>query len=179
MFRIMVTAAGTLAASVMAAQFIEQASDRQAAMPAAAPAPVAAAEPVAAVAAVPPAMSSHRFVIKAGRGGHFAVDGRIDGRPITFLVDTGASQIALRASEAARLGYHIAPRDYSVRVGTANGEGRAAPIALRNLEIGSILVRDLPALVTPDEALGVNLLGMSFLSRVRWSHDHGNLIIEQ
>jgi len=47
------------------------------------------------------------------------------------------------------------------------------------VEIGNIVVRDLPALVSPDEALGVNLLGMSFLSRVRWSHDHGNLIIEQ
>jgi aspartyl protease family protein len=178
MLRIAITAAGTLAVSVMAAQFVEQASDRRTAMPAAAPAPAAVAEPVAAVAAVPP-MSSRRFVIRAGQGGHFAVDGRIDGRTITFLVDTGASQIALRASEAARLGYRIVPRDYSVRVATANGEGRAAPLQLRTLEIGSILVRDLPALVTPDEALGVNLLGMSFLSRVRWSHDHGNLIIEQ
>jgi len=40
-------------------------------------------------------------------------------------------------------------------------------------------VRDLPALVSPDDALGVNLLGMSFLSRVRWSHERGKLTIEQ
>ena len=95
------------------------------------------------------------------------------------MVDTGASLIALRASDAARLGFRPGPRDYSIRIGTANGEGRAALVQLGTVEIGTILVRDLPALVSPDEALGVNLLGMSFLSRVRWSHDHGNLIIEQ
>jgi hypothetical protein len=42
-----------------------------------------------------------------------------------------------------------------------------------------IVVRDVPALVHSDEALGVNLLGMSFLSRVRWTHERGKLIIEQ
>ena len=99
--------------------------------------------------------------------------------PIGFMVDTGASHIALRASDAARLGFHPWPRDYSIKIGTANGEGRAALVQLGTVEIGTILVRDLPALVSPDEALGINLLGMSFLSRVRWSHDHGNLIIEQ
>jgi len=40
-------------------------------------------------------------------------------------------------------------------------------------------VRDLRALVVPDTALSVNLLGMSFLSRVRWTHERGKLIIEQ
>ena len=95
------------------------------------------------------------------------------------MVDTGASHIALRASDAARLGFHAWPRDYSIKIGTANGEGHAALVQLGMVEIGNIVVRDLPALVSPDEALGVNLLGMSFLSRLRWSHDHGNLIIEQ
>ena len=47
------------------------------------------------------------------------------------------------------------------------------------VEVGNIVVRDLPALVSPDEALGVNLLGMSFLSRVRWTHERGKLILEQ
>jgi hypothetical protein len=47
------------------------------------------------------------------------------------------------------------------------------------LGAGNIVVRDVPALVHSDEALGVNLLGMSFLSRVRWTHERGKLIIEQ
>jgi aspartyl protease family protein len=50
---------------------------------------------------------------------------------------------------------------------------------IKDLWVGDIIVRDVPALVHPDEALGVNLLGMSFLSRVRWTHDRGKLILEQ
>ena len=177
MLRIAIPAAMILAASVMAAQLIEQATNRRAAMPAARAAP--AASPVAAVAAAPAPTGARRLVIRAGQGGHFAVDGRIEGRLIGLMVDTGASHIALRASDAARLGFRPGPRDYSIKIGTANGEGHAALVQLGTVEIGTILVRDLPALVSPDEALGLNLLGMSFLSRVRWSHDHGNLIIEQ
>jgi clan AA aspartic protease (TIGR02281 family) len=105
--------------------------------------------------------------------------GPVDGRRISFLVDTGASQIALRESDAARLGIHPTPRDYKVKIHTANGIGRAALVQLRMVEVGNIVVRDLPALVSPDEALGVNLLGMSFLSRVRWTHERGKLILEQ
>ena len=176
MLRIAIPAMMMLAASVMAAQFIEQATNRRAAAPAA---PTASLPPVAAVAAVPAPIGSGRLVIRAGQGGHFAVDGRIDGRLIAFMVDTGASLIALRASDAARLGFRPGLRDYSTKIRTANGEGHAALVQLGTVEVGNIVVRDLPALVSPDDALGVNLLGMSFLSRVRWSHDHGNLIIEQ
>ena len=95
------------------------------------------------------------------------------------MVDTGASHIALRESDAARLGIHPTPRDHSIRISTANGEGRAARVELRMVEVGNIIVRDLPALVVPDGALNVNLLGMSFLSRVRWTHEKGKLILEQ
>jgi aspartyl protease family protein len=62
---------------------------------------------------------------------------------------------------------------------TANGEGRAARVDLNMVEVGHITVRNVLALVTPDEMLPVNLLGMSFLSRLRWSHERGNLILEQ
>ena len=120
-----------------------------------------------------------RNVIIRPENGQFATDGRVDGRPIAFLVDTGASQIALRESEAARLGYRPNSRDYVVTIHTANGEGRAAPIKLGTVEVGDIIVRDVAALVVPDNALGVNLLGMSFLSRVKWVHDRGQLVLEQ
>ena len=47
------------------------------------------------------------------------------------------------------------------------------------MELGGILVHNVAAIVLPDEALGQNLLGMSFLSRVRWQHQDGRLILEQ
>jgi hypothetical protein len=53
------------------------------------------------------------------------------------------------------------------------------PRFFRDLAVADIVVRDVAALVQPDEALGVNLLGMSFLSRVRWTHERGKLILEQ
>jgi aspartyl protease family protein len=120
-----------------------------------------------------------RNVVIRSENGQFATDGRVDGRPVAFMVDTGASQITLRESEAARLGYRPHERDYVVKIHTANGEGRAAPVELDMVEVGDIIVRDVPALVVPDKALGVNLLGMSFLSRVRWVHERGQLVLEQ
>jgi aspartyl protease family protein len=120
-----------------------------------------------------------RNVVIRSENGQFSTDGRVDGRPISFMVDTGASQIALRESEAARLGYRPHERDYVVKIQTANGEGRAALIELDTVQVGDIIVRDVPALVVSDRALNVNLLGMSFLSRVRWVHERGQLVLEQ
>ena len=168
MFRILFFAGLLLAAGVLAARFVDQSAR----------APTAA-KAMPAVPAPAVANNSRSLVIKAGNGGHFEVEARVDGRRIAFMVDTGASQIALRESDAARLGLRPTPRDYTIKINTANGIGRAALVQLRMVEVGNIVVRDLPALVSPDDALGVNLLGMSFLSRVRWTHERGKLILEQ
>jgi aspartyl protease family protein len=113
-----------------------------------------------------------------GRG-HFLVQARVDGRWIDFLVDTGASLIALRESSAAKLGVHPSARDYSIAMQTANGVGKAARIQLNSVEVNGITVRNVEAFVIPDEQLSINLLGMSFLSRVKFSHDRGRLVLEQ
>ncbi len=126
-----------------------------------------------------PAANSRSVVLSKGDNGHFRTEARVDGRRVDFVVDTGATQIALRESDAARLGFHPTPRDYSIRLHTANGITRAAVVRLRMVEVGGIVVRDLPALIQPDDALGVNLLGMSFLSQVRFTHERGKLILEQ
>jgi aspartyl protease family protein len=118
-------------------------------------------------------------VVRRNRHGHFEVDGRVDGRRLTFLVDTGASVIALRERDAARLGIHPSRREYTAPVSTANGIVRAAPVELNRVDVGSLTVRNVQALVLPDEVLGENLLGMSFLSRVRWEHRDGRLVLEQ
>jgi aspartyl protease family protein len=123
--------------------------------------------------------SSSSMTIARGANGHFSVEGTVDGRRMNFLVDTGASVIALREGDAARLGIHPAEREYTARVSTANGVVRAAPIELNRVEIGSLTVRNVAALVLPDEALSENLLGMSFLSQVHWEHRNGRLVLEQ
>ena len=123
--------------------------------------------------------NSRSVTLTRGNGGHFWTEARVDGRRLELVVDTGASTIALRASDAARLGIPPSARDYSVKVSTANGITKAALVQLRTVEIGNIVVRNVPALVHADDALGVNLLGMSFLSHVRWTHERGKLVLEQ
>jgi aspartyl protease family protein len=96
------------------------------------------------------------------------------------MVDTGATVIALRKSDAARLGYHPTPRDYIYQVHTANGTVRVAGIKLDMVEVGGVMVRDVAASVSPDEALGENLLGLSFLSRLRrFEYRDGRLVLEE
>lgn len=145
--------------------------------------PPSAAEPSAAAgmpAVVAAAASASRTVVlQSDRRGHFRVDARIDGRLIDAVVDTGASLVVLNESAAARLGIFPRASDYVGRSQTANGVGRYAPVRLDRIEVNGITVRDVPAAVKPDDALAVNLLGMSFLSRVKWTHDRGRLVLEQ
>jgi aspartyl protease family protein len=163
------------AAAIGAVRYMDHAKDRAAA-PAGANAMAMAARPVPA----PAVSSNYRTVtLRGDNRGHFQTEVRIDGRSIDFLVDTGASSIALRESSAARLGIHPSARDYNIMMQTANGIGKAARVTLNRVELGGITVRDVEALVVPDESLGMNLLGMTFLSRVKWSHDRGRLVLEQ
>jgi aspartyl protease family protein len=119
-------------------------------------------------------------VIASNAHGHFDVDGRVNGRRIDFVVDTGASVVALTARDAARLGIHPSPNAYTADVKTANGTVRAAPARLDVVEIGSLQLRDVTALVLPNEALTDNLLGLSFLSRLRrFEYSDGKLVLEQ
>ena len=111
--------------------------------------------------------------------GHFRIDARVDGRPIDFMVDTGASMVVLRESSAARIGIFPRAADYTGRSSTANGIARYAPVRLNRIEVNGINVYDVQGAVMSDDALGTNLLGMTFLSKVKWSHDHGRLVLEQ
>jgi aspartyl protease family protein len=141
-----------------------------------------AAAPATQSEATAPASSAASYrsmTIQRGPNGHFSVGAEVEGRHMEFLIDTGASVIALRERDAARLGIHPAQREYTARVSTANGIVLGAPVELNRVEVGSLTVRNVQALVLPDEALGENLLGMSFLSRVRWEHQDGRLVLEQ
>jgi aspartyl protease family protein len=123
--------------------------------------------------------SGSRIVAIPARDGHFVADARINNQPLHFIVDTGATSIALRESDANAIGIRPFPDEFKVPVSTANGMVKAARAALNRVEIGGIELRDVEALILPDKVLFQNLLGMSFLSRVRWTHETGRLVLEQ
>jgi len=127
-----------------------------------------------------PVSSGRTLTLDSGRDAHFEATARIDGRPIDFIVDTGATLVILRESDAARAGIRPSRADYTATVSTANGKIKAAPATLDRVEVGGIIVYDVRALVLPDEALWRNLLGMSFLSRLkRYEVANGRMVLEQ
>jgi aspartyl protease family protein len=124
--------------------------------------------------------NTHEIVVTPDSNGHFRVEGSIDARHVDFVVDTGATMMALTAQDAATLGIHPAASDYTIAVRTANGTVRAAPVTLNRVEIGGISIRDVSAMVLPEDALSENLLGMTFLSRLqRYEYSNGRLVLQQ
>ncbi len=112
--------------------------------------------------------------------GHFATEGRIDGQRIGFMVDTGASVIALNESSAARFGLRPSRGEYNATVTTANGTVKGARTRIAMIDVGGLVVRDVDAMVLPDEALSENLLGLSFLSKLkRFEYANGMMVLEQ
>lgn len=112
--------------------------------------------------------------------GHFLTDGRIEGQRIGFMVDTGASVVALNETSAARFGLRPSRGDYNATVTTANGTIKAARARIAMLDVGGLVVRDVDAMVLPDGALSENLLGLSFLSKLkRFEYANGQMLLEQ
>jgi aspartyl protease family protein len=134
---------------------------------------------VMALQVEPPVNNNSRSVTLREQNGHYFTQASIDGRRLDFMVDTGASTIALRESDAARLGIHPSERDYKYSVSTANGVVRAAGAELNRVDVGGVTVRNVRALILPDRALSGNLLGMTFLGKVRWEQKNGKLTLEQ
>ena len=112
--------------------------------------------------------------------GHFQTEGSIEGQRIGFMVDTGASVIALNEKSAARFGLRPSRADYNATVTTANGTLKAARTRIAVVQVGELTVRDVDAMVLPDEALSENLLGLSFLSKLkRFEYANGRMVLEQ
>jgi aspartyl protease family protein len=127
-----------------------------------------------------PVSSGRSLTVERERDGHFHIDSRINGRFIAVLVDTGASRVILRETDAANAGIRPRPSEYTAVVSTANGKINAAPATLDRVEAGGITIYDVPALVLPDEVLSTNLLGMSFLSRLkRYEVANERLVLEK
>lgn len=119
----------------------------------------------------------HGVVSLGGDGtGHFLADAKVNGTHVRFLVDTGASHVALTPFDAQRLGFDINALDYRIPYQTANGIAYAAPVRLEEISIGSITVRDVRASVSKD-GLSQSLLGMSFLGQLTGVELSGDRLI--
>lgn len=103
--------------------------------------------------------------LNADGRGHFFTTGTINGRSIDFMVDTGASSVAISSREADRLGidYRSGQRGW---VSTANGMTAAYRVLLNNVRIGGISLNMVPGMVLEGDGMSVALLGMSFLNQL-------------
>jgi aspartyl protease family protein len=131
--------------------------------PASAP---AASAPAASAPASQPTRGAmpNALVFRANPQGHVLVDAYINGAPVKFLVDTGATMVVLTLKDAAAAGFGRSDLVFSMKTSTANGVARAAPVNLRELRIDQLLVPDVRAAVA--ENLNISLLGQSFLTRL-------------
>jgi aspartyl protease family protein len=110
-----------------------------------------------------PAVSS--AAIAKSADGHFWASGTVNGAAVRFLVDTGATAVALTPADAQRLG--LGPEDlhYSYRVVTAGGSARAASVKLASITVAGARLNDVDALVI-EKGLDTSLLGMTYLGRL-------------
>jgi aspartyl protease family protein len=109
--------------------------------------------------------------------GHFAAAGSINGYPVTFLVDTGATAVAIGAAEARRMGL-----DYRsgqpMAVGTAAGVVPAWGVMFNTVKVGGITLNQVEGVVV-EAGLDVPLLGMSFLNRMEMKRDGQTMTLTQ
>ena len=103
--------------------------------------------------------------VRAQPDGHFYIDSRVNGANVRFLIDTGASVVALSPDDAERIGFHRSRLNFSQRLHTAGGIVRAAPVVIRSLELGDIRLTNVRAVVN-GERLPHSLLGISALERL-------------
>lgn len=116
--------------------------------------------------------------IARGAGGHYWVAGSINGQGVQFLVDTGATSVAMNEAQARRLGLDYEGRGLPMRVNTAGGTLPAWRMSLDRVKVGSIELLGVEAAIVAGGSPTDVLLGMSFLGRVGWREEQGVLRLE-
>lgn len=117
----------------------------------------------------------NRIVLNAGTGGHFLTAGQINGRAVQFMVDTGATSVAMSAADAERTG--IKYKDgQPVRLSTANGVTQGYRVMLSSVRVGDVEVYDVEAVVSP-QPMSHMLLGNSFLTRFQMLRENEQMIL--
>ncbi len=133
--------------------------------------------PASVGAAAPGSGGNQRVVLTAGAGGHFMPEGRINGRPVVFMLDTGATSVAMGAAQAERLGidYRAGP---PLALQTANGTVTGWRVRLGSLHLGDVELHDVDAVVMP-ATMSFVLLGNSVLSRFSMQRDGARMVLER
>lgn len=108
--------------------------------------------------------------------GHFVADGFINGEKVTFLLDTGATDVAIPAEQAERLGL---ARGAPVMLQTANGQTTGYRTVLDTLSLGDIHLNAVRAIVAPGFGGDQILLGMSALKQLEFTQRAGTLVLRQ
>jgi aspartyl protease family protein len=127
--------------------------------------PLAKPKPQAAMVATVTPSPGQAAQITKGPDGHFWAEADVNGSRVRFLVDTGATAVALTAADAQRLGYQPKDLAYTYQVTTANGPARAAAVKLASVSVAGARVGDVDALVI-EKGLDTSLLGMTYLGRL-------------
>ncbi len=126
--------------------------------------------PAAAVAATaqraPGPRTPTTLAVAADYRGHYIVHPSVDNYRIKMMVDTGASFVALTSADAQALGIRNDASSRKVMLSTANGTIVGFRTVLREIRLGEIVVRNVDAVVLPERALSMSLLGNSFLSKL-------------
>ena len=124
----------------------------------------------------PPTPSSQSATLTADPRGHFVVDGQINGGSVRFLIDTGATTIALSSADAVRLGidYRKGRPDM---MGTANGMVTAYALKLDTVRVGDIVLNNVDAAVLEGNPMPFALLGMSFLNRMEMKREGQTMVL--
>lgn len=118
-----------------------------------------------------------RIVLSAGSGGHFMATGAINGASTQFMVDTGATSVALGQAEAERLGVKYR-QGFPGKAHTAGGEVTTHRIRLATVRVGDVTVHDVEAVVVPAPMPYV-LLGNSFLSRFQMTRQNDIMTLDR
>jgi aspartyl protease family protein len=114
--------------------------------------------------------SGQSATLTANAQGHFMAEGQINGGSIRFLLDTGATQVALSSADANRLGIDYRKGQPGL-MGTANGTAMAYKVTLNTVRIGDIVVNNVEAAVLEGNQMPFALLGMSFLNRMEMKRE--------
>ena len=115
-------------------------------------------------------------VLQRNRQGHYVTSGEINGLPVTFLLDTGATGVAIPAAVAQRLGLQ---RGRAFSTQTANGMSVSYAVKLERVSVGGIALQEVPASITPGLTTDEVLLGMSFLKHIEFTQRGNQLILRQ
>ena len=118
-----------------------------------------------------------RIVLNADSRGHFLTPGAINGRPVSFMLDTGATTVALSAADATRIGIDF-QKGTPVMMNTANGVAQGYRLRLSSVRVGDVEVYDVEAIVS-QQPMPYVLLGNSFIGRFSMRRDAEQLVLDK